>query len=190
LAMLVYAFDSYPQVKELWAIDLATKKSKLIPKKHYETYFRVNLDKYPVIQPKDSIFLFLKEFVPDSGYIGGIFTYESIRNDSLILAISHHSSLAPELNYRSEYQLSIQDITQIHLQQTYIKATENIWVYGGVVGVLSLLVSPVIYFTESKPIGSGLFAFGSLATAASIVSYKIHFGYRKFGRSKYEFVIR
>lgn len=178
------------QDKDLWAIDTKKNKDFLISKNNYETYFRVPIKKFPDILPRDSIFFRSNRFSPDSGYIGGFLNYVSIENDSLFLRLDMFSCFAPGKIHESEYSISVRDIQEIYLQRSYNKSLENIWVYGGLIGVISLISSPLFYFNENKPTGLSIFSLGVVSISASFISFDLLKEFREFKKPRYKFEIR
>lgn len=188
--LLLFSLIAHTQNNELWVRDLKKQKEYIIPKKNFETYFRLPLEKLPSIKPETSILLNSNRFKFEDGYIGGLLSFDTIKEDSLCLMFKLYFSLAPEYNQTFKYFVNYNDIIEIQLQRTHNKLLENIWVYGGLVGGSCLLVSPLIYFFENKNAGIALFSTGIAATTASIISYKLYFGFDKYDKLKFEFLVK
>ena len=176
------------QTQNLWVVNTETQKVKLIPKNNYETIFKLRLDKYPKMQEINSHMTNRLKFPPDSGYIGSFLMYESILNDSIILKDELYGSFS-NYYHKFEYKIAVNDITEIYLQRTYNKKIENLWVYGGFFGALSLIVSPFFYFNDNKPVGIILFSLGAVSTSSSYIAFKLHIGFEEFKKPKFKFII-
>lgn len=187
---LLFSLIAHTQNNELWVRDLKKQKEFMIPKKNFETYFRLPLEKLPILKPEESILFDSEEYKLKDGYIGGLLSFDSIKEDSLCLMFKSYFSLAPEKNQTYKYFANYNDIIEIQLQRTHNKLLENIWVYGGLVGGSCLLVSPLIYFFENKNAGIALLSTGIAATTASIISYKLYFGFDKYDKLKFEFFVK
>lgn len=187
---LLFSLLAHTQNNELWVRDLNKHKEYMIPRKSFETYFRLPIEKLPILTQKESILFNSEEYKLNGGYIGGLLSFDSIKEDSLCLMFKSYFSLAPENNQTYKYFVNYNDIIEIQLQRTHNKLLENIWVYGGLVGGSCLLVSPLIYFFDNKNAGIALFSTGIAATTASIISYKLYFGFDKYDKLKFEFFVK
>jgi len=187
---LLFSLLAHTQNNELWVRDLNKHKEYMIPRKSFETYFRLPIEKLPILTQKESILFNSEEYKLNDGYIGGLLSFDSIKEDSLCLMFKSYFSLAPENNQTYKYFVNYNDIIEIQLQRTHNKLLENIWVYGGLVGGSCLLVSPLIYFFDNKNAGIALFSTGIAATTASIISYKLYFGFDKYDKLKFEFFVK
>jgi hypothetical protein len=129
------------------------------------------------------------EFPVDSGYIGTPYDYQGVTLDSVTLRLPYLWENSMK-NYQMQYRIPFSDVNEICVQRTYNKTTEQIWVYGGVLGVVGLIAGPSYYFTDHKALGVGWFALGVSSITASIVSYKVHFGYDKYQRPYFKILVK
>ena len=206
-----FSTNSLFSQNQLWIRDLTKDKKFLLPKRNYETYFRISLSKYPLLN--DSILQRLNinnsEFPYDSGYVGSPYEYVGARNDSLLLEldpywrkgmiipvdsanadtsiVNNGHTFLNTYYFPNSHIIALNDITEIQIQRTYSKFSEQVWVYGGLLGSGCILVSPLVYFLEDKKAGIGLFATGVVGVTASLISYKMYFGYREFKKPHFEF---
>jgi len=87
-----------------------------------------------------------------------------------------------------QYHIPLSDISEIFVRRTYNKTVEQISIWGGVLGVVSLSSTPIFYFTDHKELAAGWLALGITSITASIVSYKIHVGYDKYKKPYFNVV--
>lgn len=192
---------------QLWIRDLTKDKEFLLPKMNYETYFRVPVSYYHY--PHDTLFsrFYPTQFPPDSGFIGNPFDYIDAIDDSITLELDYvwkQGMTIPKtipLTYDSTgrvqittvyltpytRRIALDDISEIYVQRTYHDFSEDVWIWGGFLGGISLLASPFVFFFEDKKLGAGMFAFGAAGVGASIISYKYHFGYKEYKKPHFEF---
>ncbi len=204
--LFISSFSLYCQ-NQLWVKDLTKDKDFLLPIKNYETFFRVPASKYHY--PHDSLFarFYPTRFLPDSGFIGNPFDYLDAYEDSITLELdftwkqgmavpttkpfSYDSSGRVQITmvYLTPYtrRIALDDISEIYVQRTYHDFSEDVWIWGGFLGGISLLASPFVFFFEDKKLGAGMFAFGAAGVGASIISYKYHFGYKEYKKPHFEF---
>lgn len=192
---------------QLWIRDLTNDKEFLLPKRNYNTYFRVNKSYW--YNPHDTLLsrFYNPQFSLDSSFIGNPFEFVSASDDSITLELDYYwkqgitfpTSTPPTYDstgtiqvqtlYLTPYtrRIALDDISEIYVQRTYHKFSDDVWVYGGFFGALSVILSPFFYFTDNKEVGIGLFSLGAAGITASVISYKFHIGYDEFKKPHFEF---
>ncbi len=192
---------------QLWIRDLTNDKEFLLPKRNYNTYFRVNKSYW--YNPHDTLLtrFYDPKFPSDSGFIGNPFDYMDATQDSITLKLDYTwkggqtfpKTIPPSYDragnmlfqtvYFTPYtrKIALNDISEIYVQRTYHKFSDDVWIWGGFLGGISLVASPFVFFLEDKKLGAGMFAFGAAGVGASIISYKFHFGYKEFKKPHFEF---
>ncbi len=190
---MILFFSTFIGVKakcqnDILLINKKNNKEVVLPKEHYQLYFKVtptnntfSKDRMPPILSN--------EFPVDSGYIGTPYDYQGVTLDSVTLRLPYLWENSMK-NYQIQYRIPFSDVNEICVQRTYNKTTEQIWIYGGVLGVVGLIAGPSYYFTDHKALGVGWFALGVSSITASIVSYKVHFGYDKYQRPYFKILVK
>lgn len=161
-------------------------KELLLPIEHYQLYFRV-IPSSNIFDQNKMPLIHAKEFPIDSGFIGTPYEYRGVSHDSITLELPDYWESSPA-KYTMQYRIPLSDVSEIFVQRTYNKTTEQISIWGGALGVVSLISAPIYYFTDHKELAAGWLALGITSITASIVSYKIHFGYDKYKKPYFKVV--
>ncbi|MBP7508398.1 MAG: hypothetical protein KA807_11275 [Prolixibacteraceae bacterium] len=190
---LMFLFSTFIGVdakcqNDIVLINKKNKKEFILPKEHHQLYLKVipankifDKVKMPPIQAK--------EFPIDSGYIGTPYEYRGITFDSITLQLPNYWENSIK-KYQMQFRIPLSDVSEICVQRTYNKTTEQVWIWGGVLGVVGLIAGPSYYFTDHKALGIGWFALGISSITASVISYKIHFGYDKYKRLYFNILVK
>ena len=171
---------------DIWLVRKKNGKELLLPIGHYQLYFKV-IPTNNIFYQNNMPLIHAKEFPIDSGFIGTPYEYRGVSLDSITMQLPDYWGNSP-VKYTMQYRIPLSDVSEIFVQRTYNKTAEQISIWGGVLGVVSLISTPIFYFTDHKELAAGWLALGITSTTASIVSYKIHVGYDKYKKPYFKVV--